>query len=167
MSYQRESGQSHTFVVIPMVSFGDFFLFFPQTCHRPSNPSPPLISSWTEDTRSRIFSDAALQLGTDGRRPVAAELDTQIEQKFGEFDELMASGQSVLGKEHHLTQMVSGLTDRRPLLVPLFCDVALYCLAGDGAHGGAEEHARLDPGALEGPEATVAPSERKTGARAR
>lgn len=77
-------------------------------------PSSPLISSWTEDTRSRIFSDAALQLGTDGRRPVAAELDTQIEQKFEEFDELVASGRSILGKEHHLTQMVSEVTDRRP-----------------------------------------------------
>lgn len=76
-------------------------------------PSSPLISSWTEDTRSRIFSDAALQPGTDGQRPVAAELDMQIEQKFEEFDELVATGQSILGKEHHLTQMVSSVTEQR------------------------------------------------------
>lgn len=103
-----------------------FSLSFPRlrskTCFlslRPSpplspSPSPPLISSWTEDTRSRIFSDAALQLGTDGRRPVAAELDSQIEQRFEEFDELVASGQNILGKEHHLTQMVSRVAERRP-----------------------------------------------------
>nr|XP_020456860.1 uncharacterized protein LOC109960822 [Monopterus albus] len=62
--------------------------------------------SWTEDTRSCIFSDAALYLGKDGRKPLAAELDTQIEQKFEEFDELAATGRNLLGKEHHLTQMV-------------------------------------------------------------
>lgn len=50
---------------------------------------------------------------------------------------------------------------------PLFCNVVHHCFAGDGAHGGAEEHARLDPGALEGSETTVAPSEEQTGARAR
>lgn len=69
-----------------------------------------MISSWTEDTRSRIFSDAALHLGKDGQSPLAAELDMQIEEKFEEFDELVATGQSILGKEHHLTQMVSRVT---------------------------------------------------------
>lgn len=62
--------------------------------------------SWTEDTRSCIFSDAALRLGKDGQRPLAAELDMQIEQKFKEFDELLATGRNLLDKEHHLTQMV-------------------------------------------------------------
>ncbi|XP_022599732.1 uncharacterized protein LOC111220790 [Seriola dumerili] len=62
--------------------------------------------SWTEDTRSCIFSDTALHLGKDGQRPLAAELDIQIEQKFEEFDELAATGRDVLDKEHHLTQMV-------------------------------------------------------------
>ncbi|XP_023267376.1 uncharacterized protein LOC111658905 isoform X5 [Seriola lalandi dorsalis] len=62
--------------------------------------------SWTEDTRSCIFSDTALHLGKDGQRPLAAELDIQIEQKFEEFDELVATGRGVLDKEHHLTQMV-------------------------------------------------------------
>lgn len=91
-------------------SHGFIYRPFSSLLLRPSpsyTSSLPLISSWTEDTRSRIFSDAALQLGTDGRRPVAAELDTQIEQKFEEFDELVATGQNILGKEHHLTQMVS------------------------------------------------------------
>nr|XP_046257832.1 uncharacterized protein LOC124065941 isoform X2 [Scatophagus argus] len=62
--------------------------------------------SWTEDTRSCIFSDTALHLGKDGQRPLAAELDMQIEQKFEEFDELLTTGRSLLDKEHHLTQMV-------------------------------------------------------------
>ncbi|XP_076599688.1 uncharacterized protein mymx isoform X3 [Chaetodon auriga] len=62
--------------------------------------------SWTEDTRSCIFSDTALHLGKDGQRPLAAELDMQIEQKFEEFDELVATGRNLLDKEHHLTQMV-------------------------------------------------------------
>ncbi|XP_060896633.1 uncharacterized protein LOC132975828 isoform X1 [Labrus mixtus] len=62
--------------------------------------------SWTEDTRSYIFSDAALHIGKDGRKPLAAELDLQIEQKFDEFDELVATGRNILDKEHHLRQMV-------------------------------------------------------------
>ncbi|XP_039995004.1 uncharacterized protein LOC120796340 isoform X3 [Xiphias gladius] len=62
--------------------------------------------SWTEDTRSCIFSDTALRLGKDGQKPLAAELDMQIEQKFEEFDELAATGRNLLDKEHHLTQMV-------------------------------------------------------------
>lgn len=68
--------------------------------------SAPLNSSWTEDTRSSIFSDTALHLGKDGRKPLAAELDMQIEQKFKEFDELVARGKNLLDKDHHLTQMV-------------------------------------------------------------
>ncbi|XP_044070794.1 spectrin beta chain, non-erythrocytic 1 isoform X6 [Siniperca chuatsi] len=62
--------------------------------------------SWTEDTRSCIFSDTALHLGKDGQKPLAAELDMQIEHKFEEFDELVATGRNLLDKEHHLTQMV-------------------------------------------------------------
>ncbi|KAK1905427.1 Spectrin beta chain non-erythrocytic 5 [Dissostichus eleginoides] len=62
--------------------------------------------SWTEDTRSCIFSDTALHLGKDGQRPLAAELDLQIEQKFEEFDELADTGRNLLDKGHHLTQMV-------------------------------------------------------------
>lgn len=76
----------------------------------PTPPPTPLKSSWTEDTRAYIFSDAALHLGKDGRKPLAAELDMQIEQKFNEFDELVATGRNLLDKEHHLTQMVSRVT---------------------------------------------------------
>ncbi|XP_051936357.1 uncharacterized protein LOC127610357 isoform X5 [Hippocampus zosterae] len=61
--------------------------------------------SWTEDTRSCIFSEA-LHLRSDGQSLVSTELDVQIEQKFEEFDELAASGRYILDKEHHLTQMV-------------------------------------------------------------
>lgn len=69
-------------------------------------PPSPLNSSWTEDTRSCIFSDAALHLGREGQR-----LDMQIEQKFDEFDELAETGRNLLDKEHHLTQMVSATDD--------------------------------------------------------
>ncbi|XP_041865988.1 spectrin beta chain, non-erythrocytic 1 isoform X3 [Melanotaenia boesemani] len=62
--------------------------------------------SWTEDTRSCIFSETALHLGRDGQRPLAAELDLQIEQKFEEFDRLSITGKTLFNKEHHLTQMV-------------------------------------------------------------
>ncbi|TNN58098.1 Spectrin beta chain, non-erythrocytic 2 [Liparis tanakae] len=62
--------------------------------------------SWTEDTRSCIFSDTALHPGRVGQRPLAVELDMQIEHKFEEFDELADMGRNVLDKEHHLTQMV-------------------------------------------------------------
>ncbi|XP_034096924.1 spectrin beta chain, non-erythrocytic 1 isoform X8 [Gymnodraco acuticeps] len=62
--------------------------------------------SWTEDTRSCIFSDTALHLGKDGQRPLAAGLDLQIEQKFEEFDELADTGRNLLDKGHHLMQMV-------------------------------------------------------------
>ncbi|XP_061601918.1 uncharacterized protein LOC133464018 isoform X2 [Cololabis saira] len=62
--------------------------------------------SWTEDTRSYIFSDTALHFGRDGQKPLATELDLQIEQKFKEFDELADTEKTLLNKEHHLTQMV-------------------------------------------------------------
>ncbi|XP_005742477.1 uncharacterized protein mymx isoform X4 [Pundamilia nyererei] len=62
--------------------------------------------SWTEDTRSCIFSDTTLHFGKDGQTSLVAELDMQIEQKFEEFDELAATGKNLLDKEHHLTQMV-------------------------------------------------------------
>ncbi|XP_029926849.1 uncharacterized protein mymx isoform X2 [Myripristis murdjan] len=62
--------------------------------------------SWTEDTRSCIFSDTALHLGKDGQEPLAAELDMQIEQKFEEFDVLAATARNLFDREHHLTDMV-------------------------------------------------------------
>lgn len=85
--------------------------FSHRTASRPVLP-PTLNSSWTEDTRSCIFSDTALHLGKDGRKPLAAELDMQIEQKFKEFEELVTTGKTLLDKDHHLRQMVSRVTQR-------------------------------------------------------
>nr|XP_057914138.1 uncharacterized protein LOC131107810 isoform X3 [Doryrhamphus excisus] len=62
--------------------------------------------SWTEDTRSCIFSDTSLHLMEDGPSVLATELDIQIQEKFEEFDELTATGRNILDKEHHLSQMV-------------------------------------------------------------
>ncbi|XP_053732036.1 uncharacterized protein LOC128765358 isoform X3 [Synchiropus splendidus] len=62
--------------------------------------------SWTEDTRSCIFSNTALNLGRDGQSPLASELDRQIEQKFDEFDKLESRGKDILDEGHHLSQMV-------------------------------------------------------------
>lgn len=83
-----------------MASLTELFLVLPP-------PPPTLNSSWTEDTRSCIFSDTALHLGKDGRKPLAAELDMQIEQKFKEFEELVTTGKTLLDQDHHLRQMVS------------------------------------------------------------
>ncbi|XP_067091847.1 uncharacterized protein [Osmerus mordax] len=62
--------------------------------------------SWTEDTRSCIFSDSTLHLGKDGQEPVAAELDLQIQHKFEEFEELAAAGRDLLEAEHHLAETI-------------------------------------------------------------
>lgn len=98
----RESGQSHIFEILASLTELFLVLCLP--------PPPTLYSSWTEDTRSCIFSDTALHLGKDGRKPLAAELDMQIEQKFKEFEELVTTGKNLLDKDHHLRQMVSGVT---------------------------------------------------------
>lgn len=117
-----------------------------------------LNSSWTEDTRSCIFSDTALHPGKDGQKPLAAELDVQIEQKFEEFEVLVTKGKNLLDKDHHLTQMVS-----RVLLYIyhglLFSFSNSDLFTGKRAHGGAAEHAGLDHRALEGSETTVASQE--------
>ncbi|XP_077438064.1 uncharacterized protein mymx [Vanacampus margaritifer] len=63
------------------------------------------IISWTEDTRSCIFSET-LHLRADEQNLQSTELDIQIEQTFEEFDKLAASGRNILHKEHHLTRMV-------------------------------------------------------------
>lgn len=96
------SGQSHVF------ELHGFSHVSSCVCLPPSIPIPN--SSWTEDTRSCIFSDTALHLGKDGRKPLAAELDTQIEQKFKEFEELVTTGNNLLDKDHHLRQMVNRVT---------------------------------------------------------
>lgn len=102
----RESGQSHIFEIL--ASLTELFLVLCLSI--PPPPPQTLNSSWTEDTRSCIFSDTALHLGKDGRKPLAAELDMQIEQKFKEFEELVTTGKNLLDKDHHLRQMVSRVT---------------------------------------------------------
>lgn len=144
---------------------------FSQPCcvspHDPLPPPSPFDSSWTEDTRSCIFSDTALHPGKDGQKPLAAELDMQIELKFEEFDELAAAGRHLLDKDHHLTQMVSGTRSdpriRCWINVSAFTNTE-FCLAGERALGGTEEYAWVDLGALEGSEAAVASQEVQTAA---
>ncbi|XP_028845378.1 uncharacterized protein mymx isoform X2 [Denticeps clupeoides] len=58
--------------------------------------------SWTEDTRSCIFSDSAMHYG----KPMAEVLDLQIEQKFEEFEELAKAGKKLISAEHPLTKMI-------------------------------------------------------------
>ncbi|XP_041921451.1 uncharacterized protein LOC121685166 isoform X3 [Alosa sapidissima] len=62
--------------------------------------------SWTEDTRSYIFSESAKHQAKDNPVPVAEMLDLQIEQKFNEFDELSAAAKKLIDSEHHLTKMI-------------------------------------------------------------
>ncbi|XP_063047463.1 nucleoprotein TPR isoform X2 [Engraulis encrasicolus] len=62
--------------------------------------------SWTEDTRSYIFSESAKHQAKDNPLPVAEMLDQQIEQKFKEFDELSAAAKKLIDSEHHLTKMI-------------------------------------------------------------
>lgn len=45
--------------------------------------------------------------GKDGQKLLAADLDSQIQQKFGEFDVLAVTGRTILDTDHHLAQMVS------------------------------------------------------------
>lgn len=149
-----DSGQSHVFKIRGF-SHGTV------SCLSSAPPPPKTLnSSWTEDTRSCIFSDTALHLGKDGRKPLAAELDMQIEQKFKEFEELVTTGKKLLDKDHHLTQMVGSRVSFGELDVCLFfCTNPEVFPAGERAHGGAEEHAGLDHRTLEGSETTVASQE--------
>ncbi|KAL2082856.1 hypothetical protein ACEWY4_020629 [Coilia grayii] len=62
--------------------------------------------SWTEDTRSYIFSESAKHLAKDSPLPVADRLDLQIEHKFKEFDELSTAAKKLIDSEHHLTKMI-------------------------------------------------------------
>ncbi|XP_031434786.1 spectrin beta chain, non-erythrocytic 5 isoform X7 [Clupea harengus] len=62
--------------------------------------------SWTEDTRSYIFSESAKHQAKENQVPVAELLDLQIEQKFKEFDELSAAAKKLIDSEHHLTKMI-------------------------------------------------------------
>ncbi|XP_058879841.1 spectrin beta chain, non-erythrocytic 1-like isoform X5 [Acipenser ruthenus] len=67
--------------------------------------------SWTEDTRTCIFSESPVNPGKGGRLPETEELDTKIEQKFQEFEELATAGQKLIDEEHHLTEMIKERTE--------------------------------------------------------
>ncbi|XP_041107909.1 uncharacterized protein LOC121316786 isoform X2 [Polyodon spathula] len=67
--------------------------------------------SWTEDTRTCIFSESPVNPGQEGRLPETEELDTKIEQKFQEFEELAAAGQKLIDEEHHLTEIIKERTE--------------------------------------------------------
>ncbi|XP_064174006.1 spectrin beta chain, non-erythrocytic 5 isoform X8 [Anguilla rostrata] len=62
--------------------------------------------SWTEDTRARIFSENAVHDGTGGEQPEASEMDVKIEQKFRDFDDLAAAGQTLMDSGHHLSDLI-------------------------------------------------------------
>ncbi|XP_052006595.1 uncharacterized protein LOC127660426 isoform X1 [Xyrauchen texanus] len=63
--------------------------------------------SWTEDTRSCIFSESALRQSRENQEPLVEVLDRQIEQKFEEFDQLTVTEKKLFGDEHHLNKMIS------------------------------------------------------------
>ncbi|XP_050982916.1 spectrin beta chain, non-erythrocytic 1 isoform X4 [Labeo rohita] len=62
--------------------------------------------SWTEDTRSCIFSESALRQSRENQEPLVEVLDRQIEQKFEEFDLLAVAGKKLFDYEHHLNKMI-------------------------------------------------------------
>ncbi|XP_056616433.1 uncharacterized protein LOC130431430 isoform X2 [Triplophysa dalaica] len=62
--------------------------------------------SWTEDTRSCIFSESARRQSRENQQPLVEVLDQQIEQKFEEFDRLVVDGKKLFDKEHHLNKMI-------------------------------------------------------------
>nr|XP_055025999.1 uncharacterized protein LOC129415858 isoform X1 [Misgurnus anguillicaudatus] len=62
--------------------------------------------SWTEDTRSCIFSESARRQSRENREPLVEVLDRQIEQKFEEFDQLVVAGKKLFDEEHHLNKMI-------------------------------------------------------------
>uniref|UniRef100_A0A8C1QF35 PH domain-containing protein n=1 Tax=Cyprinus carpio TaxID=7962 RepID=A0A8C1QF35_CYPCA len=62
--------------------------------------------SWTEDTRSCIFSESALRQSRENQEPLVEVLDRQIEQKFEEFDQLAVAGKKLFDDEHHLNKMI-------------------------------------------------------------
>ncbi|XP_034148182.1 uncharacterized protein LOC106023986 isoform X3 [Esox lucius] len=66
------------------------------------------IILWTEDTRAFIFSETVLHCGKDGKEPMTEEMemDILIDKKFEEFEELNATGRTLLDTEHHLANMI-------------------------------------------------------------
>ncbi|XP_005173083.3 uncharacterized protein mymx [Danio rerio] len=62
--------------------------------------------SWTEDTRSCIFSESALRQSRQNQEPLVEVLDRQIQHKFEEFDRLAVAGQKLFDHQHHLSKMI-------------------------------------------------------------
>ncbi|XP_069464952.1 uncharacterized protein [Ambystoma mexicanum] len=60
--------------------------------------------SWTEDTRTQVFSEA---IDADGL-PTAQreELDRKIEAKFKQFEELADAGRKLIAEEHYLSDTI-------------------------------------------------------------
>ncbi|KAJ8285022.1 hypothetical protein COCON_G00038720 [Conger conger] len=67
--------------------------------------------SWTEDTRSCIFSERAKRRGKGDEGPVTSELDLKIQRKFEDFDSLAAAGQKLMEEEHHLAELIKERTE--------------------------------------------------------
>ncbi|CAB1344781.1 unnamed protein product, partial [Coregonus sp. 'balchen'] len=67
--------------------------------------------SWTEDTRTCIFSEASAQQWLLAESSVPSELDLRIEQKFDEFDKLAAAGQKLIKERHHLADIIKERTE--------------------------------------------------------
>lgn len=61
-------------------------------------------SSWTEDTRARIFSESPT--GHSLLETPCEELERRIEGKLKEFEALAASGQQLVSEEHYLSATV-------------------------------------------------------------
>ncbi|XP_039594244.1 uncharacterized protein LOC120516555 isoform X3 [Polypterus senegalus] len=72
--------------------------------------------SWTEETRSCIFSENAAKLAEVGQTAMTKELDIKIEQKFQEFEELAAAGQKLINEDHHLTMIKERTDELRSML---------------------------------------------------
>lgn len=69
------------------------------------DPFPCLLSSWTEDTRAQIFSESLSSAhGLSENR--WEELESNIETKLKEFEELAAAGWELVTEEHDLSETV-------------------------------------------------------------
>lgn len=128
-------------------------------------------SSWTEDTRSCIFSESARRQSRENREPLVEVLDQQIEQKFEEFDRLVVDGKKLFDADHHLNKMVclkhpfiyffyfhtvcKQFTESKNEQVILFS----FSAADWREDGGTEEHAGMDPGPLESSEKSAVDQE--------
>ncbi|XP_066535803.1 uncharacterized protein [Hoplias malabaricus] len=93
----EELGRSMTENRSKLLQFGQLRHFFRKYLE---------VISWTEDTRSRIFSESALRQGHKSQGSMIELLDQQIEQKFQEYDLLAATGKMLLNEDYHLAKMI-------------------------------------------------------------